>query len=61
MVGDFLYSRAFEIIVEINKSLVYETLAKTTNVIAQGEVMQLMNIHCILEKNICKNYLKVVF
>ena len=44
LVGDFLYSRAFEIIVEINKSLVYETLAITTNVIAQGEVMQLMNI-----------------
>ena len=44
LVGDFLYSRAFEIIVEINKSMVYETLAKTTNIIAQGEVMQLMNI-----------------
>ena len=44
LVGDFLYSRAFEIIVEINKSEVYETLAKTTNIIAQGEVMQLMNI-----------------
>ncbi len=44
LVGDFLYSRAFEIIVEINNSLIYETLAKTTNAIAQGEVMQLMNI-----------------
>ena len=44
LVGDFLYSRAFEIIVEINNSLVYETLAHTTNIIAQGEVMQLMNI-----------------
>ena len=44
LVGDFLYSRAFEIIVEINNKLVYETLAQTTNIIAQGEVMQLMNI-----------------
>lgn len=44
LVGDFLYSRAFEIIVEINRSLVYETLAKTTNIIAQGEVLQLMNV-----------------
>ena len=48
LVGDFLYSRAFEIIVEINRSLVYETLAKTTNIIAQGEVLQLMNIGCLL-------------
>ena len=44
LVGDFLYSRAFEIIVEINNSLVYKTLANTTNTIAQGEVIQLMNI-----------------
>lgn len=44
LVGDFLYSRAFEIIVEINNSLVYDTLAKTTNIIAQGEVLQLINI-----------------
>jgi len=44
LVGDFLYSRAFEIIVEINNSLVYQTLANTTNTIAQGEVIQLMNI-----------------
>ena len=44
LVGDFLYSRAFEIIVEINNTKVYETLALTTNTIAQGEVMQLMNI-----------------
>ena len=44
LVGDFLYSRAFEIIVEINNPLVYQTLANTTNTIAQGEVIQLMNI-----------------
>ena len=44
LVGDFLYSRAFEIIVEINNTQIYQTLAFTTNTIAQGEVMQLMNI-----------------
>ena len=56
LVGDFLYSRAFEIIVEINKYLIYETLAKTTNTIAQGEVMQLMNIGNIdLEENLYMN------
>ena len=44
LVEIFLHSRAFEIIVEINNSLVYQTLANTTNTIAQGEVIQLMNI-----------------
>lgn len=45
LVGDFLYSRAFEIIVEINNSRVYERLASTTNIISQGEVLQLINLH----------------
>ena len=59
LVGDFLYSRAFEIIVEINSPLVYETLAHTTNIIAQGEVMQLMNIGNI---NISENlYMDIIF
>ena len=42
LVGDFLYSRAFELIVEINKEEVYKILAETTNQISQGEVIQLM-------------------
>ena len=59
LVGDFLYSRAFEIIVEINSSLVYETLAQTTNIIAQGEVMQLMNIGNIdISENL---YMDIIF
>jgi len=45
LVGDFLYSRAFEMMVDVNDMRVMEILAKTTNVIAEGEVMQLMNIH----------------
>ena len=36
LVGDFLYSRAFELIVEINREKVYEILAETTNKISQG-------------------------
>ena len=44
LVGDFLYSRAFEMIVEIDDTKIYQILAHTTNTIAQGEVMQLMNI-----------------
>ena len=44
LVGDFLYSRAFEMMVEVNNMRVMQILANTTNVIAEGEVMQLMNV-----------------
>jgi len=45
LVGDFLYSRAFEMMVEIGKMQVMDILAHATNIIAEGEVMQLMNVH----------------
>jgi len=45
LVGDFLYSRAFEMMVDIDDMRVMQILARTTNVIAEGEVMQLMNVH----------------
>jgi octaprenyl-diphosphate synthase len=45
LVGDFLYSRAFEMMVEIGSMRVMEILAHATNTIAEGEVMQLLNIH----------------
>ena len=45
LVGDFLYSRAFQMMVEVGDMRVMETLAEATNVIAEGEVMQLMNMH----------------
>jgi octaprenyl-diphosphate synthase len=45
LVGDFLYSRAFEMMVEVDSMRVMEILAHTTNTIARGEVMQLMNCH----------------
>ncbi len=43
LVGDFLYSRAFQIMVRLNSVKVLEILAQATNVIAEGEVLQLMN------------------
>ncbi len=43
LVGDFLYSRAFQMMVGINQMRVMDILAETTNTIAEGEVMQLMN------------------
>ena len=45
LVGDFLYSRAFQMMVEANNIRILEVLAQATNVIAEGEVQQLMNMH----------------
>ncbi len=45
LVGDFLYSRAFQMMVGVGSMRVMEVLADATNVIAEGEVMQLMNCH----------------
>ena len=45
LVGDFLYSRAFQMMVEIQNMRVMEVLAQTTNIIAEGEVLQLLNCH----------------
>lgn len=45
LVGDFLYSRAFQMMVGCGRMRVLEVLADATNVIAEGEVLQLMNVH----------------
>ena len=45
LVGDFLYSRAFQMMVEAQSMPIMQVLADATNVIAEGEVMQLMNMH----------------
>jgi octaprenyl-diphosphate synthase len=45
LVGDFLYSRAFQMMVEIGDMRVMQVLAEATNTIAAGEVMQLMGSH----------------
>ncbi|PXW93634.1 octaprenyl-diphosphate synthase [Sphaerotilus hippei] len=45
LVGDFLYSRAFQMMVSVNRMRVQEVLADATNVIAEGEVLQLLNMH----------------
>jgi len=43
LVGDFLYSRAFQLMVQVGQMRVMEELADATNTIAEGEVLQLMN------------------
>lgn len=45
LVGDFLYSRAFEMMVEIDRMKIMAILSKATNTIAEGEVLQLLNCH----------------
>jgi len=59
LTGDFLYSRAFEMMVEVGSMRVMEILAKTTNTIAEGEVLQLLNCHDpeVTEEN----YLRVIY
>ena len=45
LVGDFLYSRAFQMMVDVGEMRIMQILADATNVIAEGEVLQLMNMH----------------
>jgi octaprenyl-diphosphate synthase len=45
LVGDFLYSRAFQMMVALDRMRVMQILADATNAIAEGEVLQLMNAH----------------
>jgi octaprenyl-diphosphate synthase len=59
LVGDFLYSRAFEMMVDVDDMRVMQVLATTTNVIAEGEVMQLMNVHNAETSE--EKYLEVIY
>ncbi len=45
LVGDFLYSRSFQMMVDAQNMRVMQVLADATNIISEGEVMQLMNMH----------------
>lgn len=59
LVGDFLYSRAFQMMVDLKRMRVMEILSDATNRIAQGEVMQLMN--CNDPNTTEKKYLEVIY
>lgn len=58
LVGDFLYSRAFQMMVEVGDMRVMQTLADATNVIAEGEVLQLLN--CNDADVGAENYMRVI-
>ena len=58
LVGDFLYSRAFQMMVGVDNMRVMQVLADATNTIAEGEVLQLLNCH---DPNVEEeNYLRVI-
>ncbi|MBI5259313.1 MAG: octaprenyl diphosphate synthase [Burkholderiales bacterium] len=58
LVGDFLYSRAFQMMVSVERMRVLEVLADATNIIAEGEVLQLMNMHD--PDSTVEDYLRVI-
>ena len=58
LVGDFVYSRAFQMMVSVNQMKVLQVLSDATNIIAEGEVLQLMNMHDADLKIV--DYLKVI-
>ncbi|MED5523538.1 octaprenyl diphosphate synthase [Gallaecimonas pentaromativorans] len=59
LVGDFLYTRAFQLMVALDSMKVMQVLADATNVIAEGEVMQLMN--CNDPETTEARYMKVIY
>jgi octaprenyl-diphosphate synthase len=58
LVGDFLYSRAFQMMVEVGEMRVMQTLSDATNIIAEGEVLQLLN--CNDADVDAENYMRVI-
>ena len=58
LVGDFLYSRSFQMMVNVNNMRVMQVLADATNTIAEGEVLQLLNCHDPSVNE--ENYLQVI-
>ncbi|WP_024871256.1 octaprenyl diphosphate synthase [Tolumonas lignilytica] len=59
LVGDFLHTRAFQMMVELGNMRVMQLLSDATNLIAEGEVMQLMN--CNDPTTTEDNYLQVIY
>jgi octaprenyl-diphosphate synthase len=59
LVGDFVYSRAFQMMATVGSQRVMEIMADATNVIAEGEVLQLMNAHD--PETTEKRYLEVIY
>ncbi|GLS82372.1 octaprenyl diphosphate synthase [Paraferrimonas haliotis] len=59
LVGDFLYTRAFQLMTEMESLEIMKELAKTTNILAEGEVLQLMN--CNDPDTTEESYMRVIY
>lgn len=59
LVGDFVYSRAFQMMTELHSPRIMEVLAECTNTIAAGEVMQLMNCHDVAATE--AHYMEIIY
>lgn len=59
LVGDFLYTRAFQLMVSLGKMQIMQILADATNIIAEGEVLQLMNVNDPLTTE--QSYMQVIY
>ncbi len=59
LVGDFLYTRSFQMMTELDSMKVLRVLADTTNILAEGEVLQLMN--CNDPETTEENYMRVIY
>jgi len=59
LVGDFLYTRSFQMMVKLNNMRIMEILSDATNIVAEGEVLQLMN--CNDADTTEENYMQVIY
>jgi octaprenyl-diphosphate synthase len=59
LVGDFLYSRSFQMMSELNNLQIMDILSDATNIIAEGEVLQLMN--CNDPETTEESYMQVIY
>jgi len=59
LVGDFLYTRSFQMMVKLNNMRIMEILSDATNIVAEGEVLQLMN--CNDANTTEENYMQVIY
>lgn len=59
LVGDFLYTRSFQMMVELNNMQIMQVLSDATNIVAEGEVLQLMN--CNDPETTIESYMQVIY
>ncbi|WP_204321584.1 polyprenyl synthetase family protein, partial [Streptococcus pneumoniae] len=59
LVGDFIYTRAFQLVAQLESLKILSIMADATNVLAEGEVQQLMNVNDPETSE--ANYMRVIY